>query len=187
MYDWNTLFKYDESSPTGLIWIGSTARNIVNGKTPAGGRRTDAKGIPSQCRVTIGKSKIYSIHRIIWEMFNGPIPTGMVIDHMNGNPWDNRIENLRVVTQRQNVQNAKKSKRNTSGATGVRWACKNPELGHATFAVAYYTKDDKDYTKAFSVNKLGLLPAFKEAFCWRQEMIRNLNLSGEDYTERHGQ
>ena len=185
MYDWNTLFKYDESSPTGLIWIGSTARNIVNGKTPAGGRRTDAKGIPSQCRVTIGKSKIYSIHRIIWEMFNGPIPTGMVIDHMNGNPWDNRIENLRVVTHRQNVQNAKKSKRNTSGITGVRWTNKGASSRVSTYAVAYYTKDNKDYCKCFSTKKMGLLPAFKAAVCWRQEMINILNKAGENYTERH--
>lgn len=186
MKDWHILFKYDETSPTCLRWIGSTSRNIVNGKTHAGGRRTNSKGVPSQCRVTIGKSKIYSVHRIIWEMFYGDIQKGMVIDHINGDPWDNRIENLRMVTQKQNVQNAKKSKRNTSGTTRVYWHSKCPELGHATFAVAYCTRDGKDYYKCFSVRKMGLLPVFKAAFCWRKEMIRRLNLLGENYTERHG-
>lgn len=187
MHDWHRLFKYDEESPTCLTWVGSTSRNIVNGKSPAGGRRLNGKGVPGRCGVTIGKWRIYSVHRIIWQMFHGDIPEGMVIDHINGDPWDNRITNLRLVTQKQNVQNAKKSKRNTSGATGIRWTSKDTRGGSRdTYANAYYTKENKDYSKYFSVKKLGLLPAFKAAFCWRQEMIEKLNKEGENYTERHG-
>ena len=36
-------------------------------------------------------------HRIIWERYNGPIPENMFIHHINGNPSDNRIENLQLV------------------------------------------------------------------------------------------
>lgn len=45
------------------------------------------------------------IHRIIWRHVHGPIPAGMVIDHINGNKSDNRIENLRLATCAQNSQN----------------------------------------------------------------------------------
>ena len=44
-------------------------------------------------------------HRVIWEMHNGPIPDGLVIDHIDRNPRNNSIENLRVVTQSQNHLN----------------------------------------------------------------------------------
>lgn len=52
-------------------------------------------------------------------MHHGPIPEGMVIDHINGYPWDNRIENLRLASRAQNNANAVLSTRNTSGFKGV--------------------------------------------------------------------
>jgi len=45
------------------------------------------------------------VHRVIWSYVNGPIPIGMVIDHVNGNKADNRISNLRLATCSQNNQN----------------------------------------------------------------------------------
>ena len=45
------------------------------------------------------------IHRLVWEMHYGKIPKGMVIDHINRNKTDNRIENLRLATKSQNARN----------------------------------------------------------------------------------
>lgn len=65
------------------------------------------------------KGKIYLIHRIIWEMFNGPIPEGMQIDHIDRNRLNNHLWNLRLVTPEGNSHNLSKMKNNTSGVTGV--------------------------------------------------------------------
>ena len=38
-------------------------------------------------------------HRIVWIKANGPIPKGMIIHHINGNPRDNRLENLELTNR----------------------------------------------------------------------------------------
>jgi hypothetical protein len=59
----------------------------------------------------------YPEHSIIYLMHNGFIPK--IVDHINGNKIDNKIENLREVTAMQNAWNAKRSKSNTSGIKGI--------------------------------------------------------------------
>ena len=48
------------------------------------------------------KGKKYSNHRLIWVYHKGAIPEDLVIDHINRDPKDNRIENLRLVTRQEN-------------------------------------------------------------------------------------
>lgn len=59
--------------------------------------------------VKIGISgKTYSAHRLAWYLFYKRRPRdGYEIDHINGNRSDNRIENLREVTPRQNIELAR--------------------------------------------------------------------------------
>lgn len=47
-------------------------------------------------------------HRVIWTMLVGPIPVGMQIDHINGDPSDNRLVNLRLATNQQNSLNSRR-------------------------------------------------------------------------------
>lgn len=62
-------------------------------------------------------SKHYAIHRIIFCMHYGFFPK--LIDHINGDRSDNRIENLRIATVAENNRNAKIRLNNTSGSKGV--------------------------------------------------------------------
>lgn len=59
-------------------------------------------------------------HRVIWALVHGVDPKGD-IDHINGRPDDNRIENLRVVTHSGNMRNQRMYRNNKSGVTGVYW------------------------------------------------------------------
>lgn len=68
---------------------------------------------------SISKNKKVQMHRQIL----GDIPHGKQVDHINGNGLDNRRENLRVVTQRENCQNKHITK--TSRYIGVRRDHKN--------------------------------------------------------------
>lgn len=49
------------------------------------------------------------------------MPGAKFVDHINGNPTDNRKENLRECTLSQNQGNRKLNENNTSGYKGVRW------------------------------------------------------------------
>lgn len=59
--------------------------------------------------VNVGKTKL--AHRVVWEAFNGEIPQGMEIDHINTDRGDNRLENLRLVTSKGNKNNTITKKR----------------------------------------------------------------------------
>jgi len=63
-------------------------------------------------------------HRVIWAMHYGEWPDDHM-DHINHNRTDNRISNMRVVTNAENHKNTKMLSNNTSGHTGVDWVKKD--------------------------------------------------------------
>ena len=68
--------------------------------------------------ITINQ-KSYQAHRLIYLMHYGDTPK--MVDHIDNNPRNNRIENLRAATTHTNQYNTKLSERNTSGVKNVCW------------------------------------------------------------------
>ena len=53
------------------------------------------------CRLGDGKFTSVLVHRFVYECYNGVIPNGMVICHINDDKKDNRLCNLQLITQQQ--------------------------------------------------------------------------------------
>lgn len=90
--NWHDIFEYKDGN---LIWKVRPANRVKVGDVagcacPKGYVRISYKGT------------FYGAHRIVWEMHNGSIPEGFEIDHININPSDNRIDNLRLATHQEN-------------------------------------------------------------------------------------
>jgi hypothetical protein len=62
-------------------------------------------------------TKQICLHRLITNC-----PSGMVVDHINHNPLDNRRANLRVCTQAENIRNTKLRSDSKTGYKGVHWS-----------------------------------------------------------------
>lgn len=64
--------------------------------------------------------KIYKAHRLAWLYVHKRWPVDL-IDHINGDPSDNRIDNLREVNNSKNMMNTKKHASCSSQYKGVCW------------------------------------------------------------------
>lgn len=112
-------------------WLNAWKWHIARGKYAG---RIIKQGDKSQC--------VY-MHRFIMDA-----PKGLVVDHINGDPLDNRRTNLRVCTQSDNLSNQRLSRRNTSGYKGVyfdqfrnKWVAQTHKYGKHIFIGRYPTKE----------------------------------------------
>lgn len=108
------LFTYDPTSGV-LFWLPrkieafATANAAATWNTryankPAGTRMLGKQGRPEA--VLVGyKGQLYKVHRIIWAIVHGSIPEDLEVDHRNSNPFDNKLDNLRLATHAQNMAN----------------------------------------------------------------------------------
>lgn len=106
----------DYNPLTGVFtWLVSRGRNAKAGHL-AGSVRPDG-----YIRIMIDRRK-YFAHRLAWLYVYGVWPADE-IDHVNGDPSDNRIVHLREATRPKNLHNvvAPNSDNNTSGHRGVSW------------------------------------------------------------------
>jgi hypothetical protein len=82
--------------------------HAVTGGRAAVGSRADFSNGKRYRQVAVDRH-CFSAHRVAWLLVHGEWPKGQ-IDHINGDIFDNRIENLRDVTPSQNQANRRNTK-----------------------------------------------------------------------------
>ena len=100
--------RFEYESETGLL------RQVFGGRKPYPWRPIGHNG---RYRAWTHAGKVYYLHRLVWLWHHGELP--LMLDHINGDTLDNRIENLRPCTNAQNQYNAPRKSHNKSGYKGV--------------------------------------------------------------------
>lgn len=130
-------------------------------------------GVRSRCMIGSNgyiyvsyRGKKYPAHRLAWFYFHGKWPKED-IDHINGNPSDNSIRNLREATRKQNSHNQRIRKNNTSG---LRCVSKNRANGKWRiqiwrFGQCFYLGEYLDKAQAGRVANEFLRKTDDEFFC----------------------
>lgn len=175
--EWNDVFYYDESSPSCLRW------KISNGKTLKDSVAGTIKG-QYYYRVQY-KRKIYTVHRIIWEMFNSEIQDTFEIDHKDLNKENNKIGNLRLVSKIVNCRNRPLRKDSTSGINNVYRRVKILKSGNifVSWIGRFLDINGKRHSKEFSVRKYGEVDAKQMAIEFTKSFEKLIN----NYTTIHGE
>lgn len=157
------IFRYDEE--TGKLYWKIKKSGII---------KEEAGSVTKANYITVGcGGKVYKTHRIIWLMNYGKFPTGerKCIDHIDGDGKNNRLNNLRVVSDGGNAKNRKKHSKNTSGVNGVSWnKPRNKWIVHISIG---------------GIEKhIGLYATLEDAITAREEAIQEY--CPNVYSERHG-
>lgn len=120
---------------------------------------TDAYGY----RVIRVDGVLYKAHRLAWLYVHGRWPDG-ILDHINRAPGDNRIRNLREVSQSENMHNAKRTSK--SGVPGVRWRgdrgrwTAQIRVGYKTYALGSFATKEEAIAARQNAEKTMLLSIY---------------------------
>lgn len=172
------IFECDTSSPSGLKWKIDWSGRAVKG-SPAGTKMASGSKIAEYWMVRI-YGRFAGVHRIVWQLTNGPIPDGMEIDHIDGNGLNNLLSNLRIVTTATNCRNRSMRSDNKTGIVGVML-----DRQGSRYRAQWKEMDGKLKTRSFSIAKYGEDAARQMAATYRAEQVARLNSEGAGYTARH--
>lgn len=106
------LFEYRDGV---LYW----KERPKNSRKPKGDMEAGTKSGHGYKKLTVNQKRFY-VHQVVFLMQHGYIPE--VVDHIDGNTNNNKIENLRASNKSLNACNSKQNSKNTSGHRNVVWS-----------------------------------------------------------------
>ena len=180
--DWNEHFQLDKNSPSGLVRIKNRYGKAIKPYI-VGIKTFRASGDTTMWRISFNRIQ-YAAHRIIWVLTYGSIEPEMVIDHLDGDPLNNSIENLRLTTCAVNQKNKRPLCSSKTGITGV--SLTDSGNGCYYYSARWTDKNGKTKYKYFSISRLGEDVARNLAITYREQQIAKLIADGAEYTDRHG-
>lgn len=122
---------------------------------------------PNGYKTTLVNTRIENerayIHRLVWEAFNGAIPEGMEIDHINNDRSDNRLENLRLVTKSENLSDTQRGRNIRKAKNKRAYIVIDGQRieKHSRKVLNNYCKDNFDIN-VLSIFNNGILPKYKD-------------------------
>lgn len=180
--NFNDWFIYDITSPSGIRWrVDRWSGKHYNIKTVSKGDVVGTKSKRGYWGVIL-KRKSFRVSRVIWEMHFGIIKDEFQVDHIDHDKSNNKLENLRLVSNAVNKRNSPKYANNKSSVTGVRLLC----MCGQDYWSATWTVESRRKARYFSTKIYGYSKAFELACKTRSEAIEALNLMGAGYSELHG-
>jgi len=105
----------------------------------------------------------------LWHQLFFKYEDGLVADHINNKKFDNRIDNIRIVSVRENNRNTTISCNNTSGKQGVYYYT-DKRNGNHYWKVAITDNNNKRIYKCFSIKKFGENEAKRRAIECRKQL-----------------
>jgi hypothetical protein len=96
------LFEYKDGM---LFWRSDSVRGKIKAGDRAGYVDTDGYRV-------VGISGVYyKEHRVIWRMQHSRSVMPAILDHIDGDRSNNKVENLRVATEAENMRNKRPSRK----------------------------------------------------------------------------
>ena len=104
VFYYHPIYTNFGANKDGQIFNKKTKRCSIGNLLPSGYRSITLKqiGLPK---------KHFYVHRLVYEIFNGPIPDKMEINHIDSNKQNNCIKNLELMTRSENAKHAHEARK----------------------------------------------------------------------------
>lgn len=167
---WNDVLGYEG------LYKASNFGRIKNNRNKILSPRDNGKGYLRVYLTKDGVSKEHYIHRLVWEAFNGKIPDNLVINHLSEIKSDNSLDNLEVITQKENLNYGTRNER------AAKAICKDLYLTHIQSNAKYHFLGIRACAEHFGVSPSML---GTELFRAKHKNAKKIRIKKEEYYFNH--